>query len=214
MCFCDDPCKTPPLLCDFEQWIDTEIKLEDKEEMQYMLRWAAENKERMEKRLREKVAEKEHKEEEERRRVAAEREERVGKLERARRAKAAIEENPDALRESSPAPRPRLAARYAALVCCWSYINSFGGPTSQVGRRPDAASGGAVAGGVARYWVTPGGGPCGASGNWEGPITSGSTRKRSSIQAWVLDLCPSSMESSETHSRPANPVMQQRKWFC
>ena len=64
-----------------------------------MLRWAVENKERMEKRLREEAAEKEHKEGEERRRVAAEREERVGKLERARRAKAAIEENPDALRK-------------------------------------------------------------------------------------------------------------------
>ena len=62
---------TPPPLCDFEQWIDTEIKPEDKEEMQYMLRWAAENKERMEKRLREEAAEKEHKEEEERRRLAA-----------------------------------------------------------------------------------------------------------------------------------------------
>ncbi|RCV20658.1 hypothetical protein SETIT_4G074700v2 [Setaria italica] len=90
---------TPSPLCDFEQWIDTEIKLEDKEEMQEMLRWKAEKKETMEKRRREEAAEKEHKEEEERRRVAANREEREKKLERARRAKVAIEENPDALRK-------------------------------------------------------------------------------------------------------------------
>nr|TKW26685.1 hypothetical protein SEVIR_3G206501v2 [Setaria viridis] len=75
---------TPPLLCDFEQWIDTEIKLEDKEEMQEMLCWEAEKKETMEKRRREEAAEKEHKEEEERRCVAANREEREKKLERAR----------------------------------------------------------------------------------------------------------------------------------
>jgi len=42
---------------------------------------------------------KEHKEEEERRHVATYREEREKKLERARRAKAAMEENPDALRK-------------------------------------------------------------------------------------------------------------------
>ena len=41
----------------------------------------------------------EHKEEEERRRVGAFRDEREKKLERARRAKAAMEENPDALRK-------------------------------------------------------------------------------------------------------------------
>ena len=89
--------QTPPPLCDFEQWIDTEIKPEDKEWMQKLLRWVAEDKEMMEKRHREEAAEKEHKEEEERRRVAAYREERE-KLERAGRAKAAIEKNPDALR--------------------------------------------------------------------------------------------------------------------
>nr|TKW14515.1 hypothetical protein SEVIR_5G173100v2 [Setaria viridis] len=99
MCFCGDPCKTLPPLCDFEQWIDTEIKPEDKEEMQKMLQWEAEKKETMEKRRREEAAEKEHKEEDERRRVAANREEREKKLERARQAKAAIEENPDALRK-------------------------------------------------------------------------------------------------------------------
>nr|TKW31903.1 hypothetical protein SEVIR_2G136600v2 [Setaria viridis] len=99
MCFCGDPCKTPPPLCDFEQWIDTEIDPEDKEFLEYMMRWDAERKEVYEKRLVEEAAEKEHKEEEERRRVAANREEREKKLERARRAKAAVEENPDALRK-------------------------------------------------------------------------------------------------------------------
>ncbi|XP_066347491.1 uncharacterized protein [Miscanthus floridulus] len=74
---------TPPPLCDFEQWIDTEIKPEDKEWMQELLRWEAEDKEMMEKRRREEALEKEHKEEDERRRVAAYREERERKLERA-----------------------------------------------------------------------------------------------------------------------------------
>ena len=45
------------------------------------------------------AVEKEHKEEDERRRVAAYREERENKLECARRAKAAMKENPDALRK-------------------------------------------------------------------------------------------------------------------
>ncbi|KAK8462072.1 hypothetical protein SEVIR_1G141301v4 [Setaria viridis] len=90
---------TPPPLCDFEQWIDTEINPEDKEFLEYMMRWDVERKEVYEKRLIEEAAEKEHKEEEERRRVAANREEREKKLERARRAKAAVEENPDALRK-------------------------------------------------------------------------------------------------------------------
>ena len=53
----------------------------------------------MEKRRREKTAKKEHKEDEERRCVAAYREEREKKLERAHRAKAAMEENLDALRK-------------------------------------------------------------------------------------------------------------------
>ena len=76
--------QTPPLLCDFEQWIDTKIKPEDKEWMQKLLWWETEDKEMMEKRCREEAAKKEHKEEEERRRVAAYREERENKLERAR----------------------------------------------------------------------------------------------------------------------------------
>ena len=75
--------QTPPPLCDFEQWIDTEIKPEDKEWMQKLLRWEAEDKEMMEKRRREDALEKEHKEEEERRRVASHREERERKFERA-----------------------------------------------------------------------------------------------------------------------------------
>ena len=53
----------------------------------------------MEKRRGEEAAKKEHKEVEKRRCVAAYREEREKKLERARRAKAAMEENPDALRK-------------------------------------------------------------------------------------------------------------------
>jgi len=91
--------QTPPPLCDFEQWIDTEIKPEDKEWMQKLLRWEAEDKEMMKKRHGEEATKKEHKEEEKRRRVATYREEREKKLERARRAKAAMEENPYALRK-------------------------------------------------------------------------------------------------------------------
>ena len=91
--------QTPPPLCDFEQWIDTKIKSEDKEWMQKLLRWEAEDKELIEKRRKEVAAEKEHKEELERRRVAAYKEEREKKLERACRAKAAMAENPDALRK-------------------------------------------------------------------------------------------------------------------
>ena len=53
----------------------------------------------MEKRRGEEAAKNEHKEEEERRRVAAYREEREKKLERACRAKAAMEENPNALKK-------------------------------------------------------------------------------------------------------------------
>ena len=64
-----------------------------------LLRWEAEDKEMMEKRGREEAVEKDPKEEEERRRVAAYMEEREKKLERACRAKAAMEKNPDALRK-------------------------------------------------------------------------------------------------------------------
>ena len=91
--------QTPPPLYDFEQWIDTESKPEDKEWMQKLLRWEAEDKEMMEKRRREEALEKEHKEEEEMRCVASHREERERKLQRAQRAKAAMEENPNAQRK-------------------------------------------------------------------------------------------------------------------
>jgi vacuolar-type H+-ATPase subunit I/STV1 len=91
--------QTPPPLCDFEQWIDTEIKESDKRLLQGLKEWDAERLEILEKRRREEAAEKEHKEEEERRCVAAYREEREKKLERVRRAKAAMEENPDAQRK-------------------------------------------------------------------------------------------------------------------
>ena len=91
--------QTPPPLYDFEQWIDSEIKPKDKKWMQKLLRWEAEDKEMMVKRRGEEAAKKEHKEEEKRRRVAAYREEREKKLERTCRAKAAMEENPDALRK-------------------------------------------------------------------------------------------------------------------
>ena len=87
------------MLCDFEQWIDTEIKPEDKEWMQKLLWWEAEDKELIKRRRKEVAVEKEHKEEEERNRVGAYREEREKKLERARRAKAAMGENSDALRK-------------------------------------------------------------------------------------------------------------------
>ena len=60
------------------------------------MRWEAEDKEIIDRRRREEAAEKKHKEEEERRRVAACREK---KLERVRRAKAAMEENPDVQRK-------------------------------------------------------------------------------------------------------------------
>ena len=91
--------KTPQPLCDFEQWIDTEIKPDDKKWIQKLLWWEAEDKKMMEKRRREEAAEKEHKKEEERRRVVAYREKREKKLECAHQAKAAMEENPDVLRK-------------------------------------------------------------------------------------------------------------------
>jgi hypothetical protein len=88
--------QTPPPLCDFEQWIDTEIKEADIRLLQGLKEWDAECLEILEKRRREEAAAKEHKEDEEMRRVAACKEEREKKLERVRRAKAAMEENPDA----------------------------------------------------------------------------------------------------------------------
>jgi hypothetical protein len=86
-------------LCDFEQWIDTEVKESDKRLLQGLKEWDAERAEILENRRREEAQKREHKEEEERRRVAAAREEREKKLERVRRAKAAMDENPDAQRK-------------------------------------------------------------------------------------------------------------------
>ncbi|KAG2557827.1 hypothetical protein PVAP13_8NG221704 [Panicum virgatum] len=50
---------TPPPLCDFEQWIDTEIKEEDKRYMEMCKKWEAKRLERVEKRRQEEAAEKE-----------------------------------------------------------------------------------------------------------------------------------------------------------
>ena len=62
--------QTPPLLCDFEQWIDTEINEEDKRYMELCKKWEAERLERLEKRCQEEAAEKERQEEMERRHAA------------------------------------------------------------------------------------------------------------------------------------------------
>jgi hypothetical protein len=45
--------QTPPPLCDFEQWIDTEIKEEDKRLLQDLKQWDAAVAEGLEKRCRE-----------------------------------------------------------------------------------------------------------------------------------------------------------------
>ena len=91
--------QTPPPLCDFEQWIDTEIKQEDKKWMETLKRLDAEREERLERRRKEEAAEKEHEAEIQMRRQAEAREVRERKLERVHRAKAALEENPDAMRK-------------------------------------------------------------------------------------------------------------------
>ena len=91
--------QTVPPLCDFEQWINIEIKESDKQHLEGLKKWDAEVNERFEQRRRQEAIEKEHKEEQEKRRVAAYRAEREKKLERVRRAKAAMEENPDAERK-------------------------------------------------------------------------------------------------------------------
>jgi hypothetical protein len=91
--------QTPSLLCDFEQWINTEIKEEDKEYLRRMKEWDTEWKELLEQRRREEATEKEQKEELERRHAAQHKEEREHKLERVRCAKTVVEENLDALRK-------------------------------------------------------------------------------------------------------------------
>jgi hypothetical protein len=88
---------TPPL-CDFEQWNDTEISQKNKECLENLKKWDAEE-ERIEKRREELTAEQQRVQEEEMRHVTECREEKEKKLERARRAKEAMEENPDAFRK-------------------------------------------------------------------------------------------------------------------
>lgn len=88
--------QTPPPLCEFEQWIDTEIKESDKKFLQGMKEWDEEINQRFEQRRKQEAARQQHKEEEEMRKAAALREEKEKKLERARRARAAMEDNPDA----------------------------------------------------------------------------------------------------------------------
>jgi vacuolar-type H+-ATPase subunit I/STV1 len=73
--------QTSPPLCDFEQWIDTEINESDKRLLQGLKEWDAERAEILEKRRIEEAIQKEHKEEKEKRCVAAYREEREKKLE-------------------------------------------------------------------------------------------------------------------------------------
>jgi hypothetical protein len=80
-CLC---CRPPPPLCDFEQWIDTKIKEEDKWILQGLKEWDAERAKILEKPRRQEALQKEHKEEEDMRRVAAYREDREKKLERVR----------------------------------------------------------------------------------------------------------------------------------
>ncbi|CAL4913581.1 unnamed protein product [Urochloa decumbens] len=89
----------PPPLCDFEEWIDTEIDPLDKRVHEGVKEINEEIRRRCELRRKEVEAQKQHKEEERRRKAAKCKAEREKKLERARRAKAALEENPDALRK-------------------------------------------------------------------------------------------------------------------
>jgi hypothetical protein len=91
--------QTPPPLCDFEQWINTEISETNKRLLKSLKEWDVERKERHERRLREEALEKERKQEEERRLEAEFKAYREKKLECVRCAKAAMEENPDAQRK-------------------------------------------------------------------------------------------------------------------
>ncbi|KAG2595823.1 hypothetical protein PVAP13_5KG101000 [Panicum virgatum] len=87
----------PRMICIGLLWIDTKIKEEVKRYMELCKKWEAERLERLEKTCQEEAAEKERQEEMERRHAAERREERERKLEHAHRAKAALEDNPDAL---------------------------------------------------------------------------------------------------------------------
>ncbi|XP_066355742.1 uncharacterized protein [Miscanthus floridulus] len=90
---------TPPPFCEFEQWIDNEIKEKDMLYLGKLKEWEAERKELLEKRRQEEAVEKERAEEAEMRHAAQHKEKREKKLERVRRAKAAMEENLDALKK-------------------------------------------------------------------------------------------------------------------
>ncbi|KAJ1267757.1 hypothetical protein BS78_07G082400, partial [Paspalum vaginatum] len=89
----------PPPLCDFEEWIETEFAEKDKDYLKSMKEWHAEINKRIVERKREEEARKEHIAEEKHRLAAKRKAEREVKLARARRAKAVLEENPDALRK-------------------------------------------------------------------------------------------------------------------
>ena len=67
--------------------------------MEMCKKWEAKRLERVEKRRQEKAAKKERQEEQQRRLAGEHMEERERKFERVRRAKGAMEENPDALRK-------------------------------------------------------------------------------------------------------------------
>lgn len=89
----------PPPLCDFEEWIDTEISESNKEALKADEEFWAEWRRRRDERTLYEEEQKKRREEEKRRIAAKRKAEREAKLERARRAKAAVEENPDALRK-------------------------------------------------------------------------------------------------------------------
>ncbi|WVZ91369.1 hypothetical protein U9M48_037551 [Paspalum notatum var. saurae] len=105
----------PPPLCDFEEWIDKEVKEKDREWFNELRDWnakinagiAARKKE--EEQRNERIAEEKH-------RAAAKRKaEREVKLARARKAKAALEENPNAPRKGKWPRCTHSALKYAAL---------------------------------------------------------------------------------------------------
>ncbi|CAL5079961.1 unnamed protein product [Urochloa decumbens] len=89
----------PPPFCDFEEWIDTEIDALDKRVHEGAKEMEEEIRRRCELKRKQVEAQKQHKEEERRRKAAKRKAEREKKLERAHHAKAALKENPDALRK-------------------------------------------------------------------------------------------------------------------
>ena len=81
--------------------------------MEMFKKWEAERVERVEKRRQEEVVEKEWQEEQQRRLAAERWEDRERKLERARHVKAALEDNPDALRKGK---WPRCTQQLYGLI--------------------------------------------------------------------------------------------------